>query len=384
MSERKLRAWRDAGLIDNEIVDRIRIWEAAHQRPVGLWAMIGLGALAIGLGVLSVVAANWDAVPGEVRLAIHLFLLAGFFLFLWWYLPTAERKNGYFQDGLLFIAAVLGLTFFGHIGQVYQTSSPLWQPLLAWIVIFSPLMLMFGQGWPIAGLWMVAVLGTAWSHADEYGQIWSWSGQASRLSHPTIYWGLIASPPMLIAATAAWLRPRSGRAPFWRLLEQLAVGVILMGVTIALIARGWDGGSHYLIGAIAIQSLAMAGAAAALMAARPDRSAKATAGVLAIGAILHLLNALIGRAGGAWSGAIFFLALWGAVAAGALFARSRGAFQAAITLIALRIIILSFELSNDLLGSGVGLIMVGAFAMLVAWMTVRIARRYAPETGVVR
>ena len=39
-------------------------------------------------------------------------------------------------EALVFVAAALGLTFFGHLGQVYQTSSPLWQPLGAWLVLF--------------------------------------------------------------------------------------------------------------------------------------------------------------------------------------------------------------------------------------------------------
>ena len=71
MSERKLQAWLSAGVIDASTAGRIRAWEAEHSRPLALWAVIGIGALAIGLGVISVVAANWEDVPGMVRLAIH-------------------------------------------------------------------------------------------------------------------------------------------------------------------------------------------------------------------------------------------------------------------------------------------------------------------------
>ena len=387
MSERQLKAWQGAGLIDAHTAEQIRAWELARSRPVGLWAIVGLGALTIGLGIISVVAANWDAIPGETRLAIHFALMTGFAGLLWWYLPRAAAKNNYFSDGLLFVAAVLGLAFFGHVGQVYQTSSPLWQPLLACLVIFSPLLLLFGRGWPIAGLWLAAVVGTAWPHADEYGQAWTWGQHAPQPAFPTLYWGLIVWPPMVVAAFAAFMRNRSDRPAFWRLLEQLAIILILAGISIAIIAGGWGSRTHAVLGSIAIQSLALTGAAAIIFRITPTRSGTATAAILAAGALLHCAQALLVDLHGAirspWIGALFFVMLWGAVAAAAIFARWRRLFQGAIALVALRIIILSFELNDSLLESGAGLIFSGAFAIAVAWSTVRISKRYAPAEGMV-
>ncbi|WP_022681621.1 DUF2157 domain-containing protein [Sphingobium bisphenolivorans] len=380
MSERKLKAWQQAGLIDADVAAKIRAWEAQNARPVGLWAIIGLGALTIGLGILSVVAANWNAIPGELRLGLHLALMALLAAFLWWRL-IRPGKADYVNDSLLFVAAVLGLTFFAHVGQVYQTSSPLWQPLLLWLIIFSPLLLLSGQGWPVAGLWMAGVLGTAWSHASEYGNLWE-GGRRVAPAYPALYWGLIACPPMLIAALAAKWRLGSARPQFWRLVEQIAIATILAGLSIAIIARGWDSGSQGLLGSVVIQTMALLGAAAAIFLARPTRSGAATAGILVVAALVHLTQALLldlhGPLHGPWLSALLFLLLWGAVAAGALYARWRRIFQGATAVLALRIIILSFELSDDLLGSGVGLILSGAFAMAVAWATVRVSRRYAP------
>lgn len=385
MSERKLKAWQRAGLIDADTAERIRAWEAEHARPLGVWAIVGLGALTIGLGIVSVVAANWDVISGELRLAAHFALMLGLAAWLWVYLPKAE-KNDYFSDGTLFVAAVLGLTFFAHVGQVYQTSSPLWQPLLVWLIVFSPLLLLFGRGWPIAALWMVGVLGTAWSHADEYGNMWLWGRHAMEPSHPALYWGLIACPPMVVAAFSATLRNRSARPVFWRLLEQLAIATILASLSILIIVWGWESRSPYLLGSVAIQSLALIGAAAAIFIARRTRSGAATAGILGVAAALHIGQALLldleGPARGPWLSSLLFLILWGAVATGAHHAGWRRIFQIAIGLIAARIIILSFELNDDLLGNGVGLILSGAFAMVVAWATVHVSKRYAPARGI--
>ncbi|WP_261936154.1 DUF2157 domain-containing protein [Sphingomonas bisphenolicum] len=382
MSERKLRAWQAAGLIDADTASAIGAWEAAHSRPIGVWAIVGLGALTIGLGLVSIVAANWEAIPGTARLAIHFAIMAALAAWIGWRLLKGDL-NPIVCDALLFVAAVLGLTFFGHLGQVYQTSSPLWQPLLAWLLLFSPLLLLFGRGWPVAGLWMAGLLGTLWAHADDHDRVWSLFGRVSP-THPSLYWGLIACPPILVAGAAALMRDRSDRPAFWRLIEQMAATTIFAGVSIVLLLRGWDSDSAILPGSAAIQSVALLCAAAATAYARRTASGRATAALLVVAAVLHLGQALLpglSHYASTWIASLFFLALWGAVAAGAIHARWRRIFQAAVALVALRIIILSFELNDDLLGSGVGLILSGLFAMAVAWATIRLSRRYAPARG---
>ena len=382
MSERKLRAWQAAGLIDADTASRISAWEAAHSRPIGVWAIVGLGALTIGLGLVSLIAANWEAIPGTTRLALHMLLMAALSAWICWSLPRG-RMHDQVHDALLFVAAVLGLTFFGHLGQVYQTSSPLWQPLLAWLLLFSPLLLLFGRGWPVAGLWMAGLLGTLWAHADDHGHLWQMFGRAVP-SYPSLYWGLIACPPMIVAGAAALLRGRSQRPAFWRLLEQMGIATIFASLSLLILLHGWDGDGSIRSGSALIHGLALIAAAAAIAYARRTASGRATAALLLAAAALHLIQALLPHGHGAtraWISSLLFCLLWGAVAAAAIHAGWRRLFQLGVAMVALRIIILSFELNDDLLGSGVGLILSGLFAMAVAWATIRLSRRYAPARG---
>lgn len=381
MSERKLQAWQEAGLIDADTAARIRAWDAEHARPYALWALIGLGALAVGLGIILVVAANWDDIPGTVRLGIHLALMAGLSGFLWWRGPAAD--GDFYSDAQLFILATLALTFFAHLGQVYQTSSPLWQPLLAWLLVFTPLLLSFGRGWPIAAMWMAGVMGTVLNHASENDPTWHFGSYNPPLSHPILYWGLIAAPPMIVAAMAAAMRGRSSRPGFWRLLEQFAVLSILAGLS--LFTLGWSGDERwpYIDGSLAIHSLILLGTAVAIFAARRTESGRATAGMLAVGALLHLLQAIMPHSAGwthnHWLNALFFMGLWGAVAYAALHARWRRIFQIAIGVLAIRLIMLSFELNEDLLQSGLGLIVAGLLTLGISWVAIQISRRLAPK-----
>lgn len=82
MSARKITTWHKAGLIDAGARDRLLAHEATHARPLALRAVFGIGALAIGL--VSVVAANWEDIPAQVRLGIHLALIAVALAALFW------------------------------------------------------------------------------------------------------------------------------------------------------------------------------------------------------------------------------------------------------------------------------------------------------------
>ena len=86
IAEHYARRWQRAGLIDGAIAERIRAWEAAHRRPVMLWATAGTGALAICLGIMAIVSANWEEIPAWLKLAVNfgLIALAAGSVFLFW------------------------------------------------------------------------------------------------------------------------------------------------------------------------------------------------------------------------------------------------------------------------------------------------------------
>lgn len=379
MSDRKLAAWEEAGLIDAATAARIRAWEAAHARPLGLWAAIGIAALAIGLGLMSLVAANWEAIPGTVRLTVHFALIAAFAAGLWLKERDLAERQPMLQEGALFVFGVLGLTFLGHVGQVYQTIAPLWQLLAAWLVLFAPLLLARGQGWLTAAMLMLAAVTAVWNVAIEAGDpdmVLADFGLTVRLA-------LLTAAPALVAGLAAW---QSGaREGFWERLEQMAAFYAIGGASLIAIAcafERWPGEAHAGAILVAVTIYAAIGLAAALLVlrARPDGSGRAQAAVLlACGLTGPLAYLLSGSQLGA---GLLFMALWAVIGAAALRGEGRGEgqgdFQAAVALIAIRLIVLSFELAGDLLTTGAGLIAAGVLILAVAYGALRIAQRYAP------
>lgn len=371
MNERKLAAWVDAGVIDAAAAARIRAYEGTNARPLALWAVIGIGALAIALGLISVVAANWDAIPAMVRLGVHLALLIAVAAASW----LLRGRNAWGEEALLFVFGALGLTFMGHIGQAYQTTSPLWQPLTIWLALFGPLFLARGQTWltalAFAGVLVVAVWNFAASHDARDGSF--------------LVFALPTALPLALIPLGALLRKRPARPVFWRRIEELGFAYALAGASMVTVMAGVERLSEQSdAGKILLTFLVWAaaglGAAAVLWTARRDRSGQAAALMLAAASVVVLLAWPL--SGHTVIGALLFMGLWTAVAAMALRGGWRGVFQLAVALLALRLIMLSFELNGNLLSSGAGLIASGVLILGVAWIAVRVARKYAPPKEV--
>lgn len=376
MSTRKITAWHKAGLIDAPTRDRLLAYEAAHARPLALWAVFGIGALAIGLGLVSVIAANWQDIPGPLRLGVHLALIAGALGALFWREEALAQRSPWAVEALVFVIAALGLTFFGHLGQVYQTASPLWQPLGVWLALFAPLLLLAGRSWPAA----LAVLGGAVWCAWEYA-IWLTGYGSAKPGMALLLWiAFVTALPVTFAPFAAGLRARRARPDFWRRLEQLALAYALAGASFATALAGVGGfgarglAQEWPSAAASGAVLLVAGLGVAWV--RPGISGR-MAGAIIAGSGLALPLAFAADKLPLPS-ALLFMALWAGIAAAALAAHWRGVFQLAVGVLALRLIILSFELAGDLLTSGVGMILAGVMILGVAWAAVRVSKRLAP------
>jgi len=378
MSPRKIALWHHAGLIDAATRDRLLAYEASHARPLALWAVFGIGALAIGLGLVSLIAANWEDIPGQLRLGVHLGLIVAGLAALFLREDRIAAASPWAVEALAFITAVLGLTFFGHLGQVYQTSSPLWQPLAVWLALFAPLLLLIGRSWPAA----LAVLGaTVWCAWDYALTSSSYSVMPQPEQGRLVWLAFVTALPVGFAPAAAWLCSRSARPDFWRRLEQLALAYAVAGASFATVIasigefRG-DGLMQGLASLMVSGAVAVVAGLGAVLLRRGISGLMAGAIMAGAGLVLPLALAVNDRTVLA---AALSMALWVGIAASALAAQWRGVFQLAVALIALRFIVLSFELASDLLLSGAGLIMAGLLIIGIAWVAVRVSKRFAPD-----
>lgn len=137
--EKGLKEWASLGLITQDQAKLIREHEAA--KPESSWVLSGsliLGAVIVGIGVISLIAANWDGIPDALKLAGDFALLGGLALAI---LRSWDSKREILFETLLVFFLIICLASIGLISQVYHTSGALYQALLLWsgITFFAAL-----------------------------------------------------------------------------------------------------------------------------------------------------------------------------------------------------------------------------------------------------
>ncbi|MBW4564042.1 MAG: DUF2157 domain-containing protein [Mojavia pulchra JT2-VF2] len=133
--------WQDEGLINAELYQQLaqryqfnHLETAARDRFV--FILIAVGAILLGLGVITFVAANWQAWNREVKLTILLSLflttnIAGFSL---WRKPTSTRKRRQkvFGEGLLILGALTIGANMALLAQMFHIGGSSYELFVGW------------------------------------------------------------------------------------------------------------------------------------------------------------------------------------------------------------------------------------------------------------
>jgi uncharacterized membrane protein len=379
IAEHYLKRWRDAGLIDDSAVARISAWEARHRRPIWLWALSGMGALAIGLGVVAVVAANWQEIPAAAKLAGDLLVtgLCAVFVFVAWQRDRAwPREIG----ALLLFGLVIG--GIALIGQVYQLQSDPWQALVTWLALCTPFLALIAFTRLVGALWLAAAVLTWFSAYEPFEKLITplASGSAAgRFFHLLLY-----LPACLMIVVAVVRRRWPPAEDQGELLLKLALAGLAGAVstTVAVI-------DSRLAGAVApveiwLGAVATLPAAAALWLGSGALQRRPAIALLGASFVVWAAALLLARAWNAEAQATFeaifgllFIVYWAAIGWLAARGGQRLLFGLAFTVIGLRLLILYFEAIGGLTATGLGLIGGGVLCLALTWVGWRLTRRLA-------
>jgi uncharacterized membrane protein len=242
MSKQILRALDEliqSGVIDEATADRIRDHYANQTSESGnrLFIVFGiLGALLVGLGIVLILAHNWDELSRPVRVAIGLLplltgqVLAGRLIF-------REIANRAWREGVAaFLVCVIGVSV-AVVSQAYHIGGDLADFLLTWICLAIPVIYVLGSG-------MAAILCIA-------GLTW----YACELSYFT-YLGTTSSPYYWLALAAiasfyylTYLRPQL-KNNFYVLISW----ALALSLTICLATASENTGRLFLIAYVSMFS----------------------------------------------------------------------------------------------------------------------------------
>jgi uncharacterized membrane protein len=365
----QLQRWQTAEIIDDATAQRIEAHERSKQGFRFSTAMFGLGALAMVLGVAAIVASNWDAIPATLKLVAHgvfnASLAAGAL-----YAIQTDRTTA--REILLFLLAGVTLTFIALMGQIYQTGAPLWQALALWLCIASPFLFFLARAKFTVACWILAfwtTLGTA-AEAVEY-HLWP-------LHLDLAFYTLVPFLMIPIGASKA-LR---ARWPVWPALL-VAGGYVLIACAVSAAQVAWiddfDYNVHEHRAHLFPAFFAALAASGGLLALRYTKYLEPAP---LIPSLFLLISALAGFAPlltshPRWpvAGAGIFMAYWALIGWTGLKLGYRGLLNAAIVIIALRLVVVYVEVFGDLLSTGVGLIASGALLIAVVWATGKLIRK---------
>lgn len=195
------------------------ILEYEKSRPQKSWILSGflaLGIVIVCVGIISLVAANWDQISGHTKLVADFLLLScvGFATINW-------RAHTYAFDALLMLFMCLALASIGLISQVFHTGGELYEALLFWSLITAPPMLAARtQGPPL--IWIITALGSCIYAMVENKFLYA----LVRHAEPTLF----MTTTLVAAFASIAARILSGNSPQTRAFRSAAIIAMIIAL----------------------------------------------------------------------------------------------------------------------------------------------------------
>lgn len=387
IAEHYARKWQAAGLIDAAAVQRILSWEVGRRRPVWLWAVAGMGSLAVALGVMAIVGANWEGIPDGLKLGVDLALnaLCAVAVFVSWRHGRIWPRE--VAALLLFSLVLSGIAV---IGQVYQLQSDAWRALALWLALSTPFLALTALTRLTGILWALAAVTTWFMAADP---VFRALVRLGVLEQHRYTWDSAFFVPLQAYLAACGLIVIAAVRNLWPPARHQADQLLKLGIAGLIAACSLVAGFDWLargdgapLGPIALAGVATLAAGGAFWHGRTP--AERRLGALILGASFLVWTAAL-LTGGLEPRAeevvhaLLFIVYW--VVLGAMAARAgwRGLFGLAFTVIGLRLLVLYFEAIGGLTATGLGLLGGGLLCLLLAAVGWRLTQRVPKRaTGV--
>lgn len=217
----RLERWQQAGLLTEAQVTAILEHESENNRFTWQNGLYFVAIFAIVMGVLAIIAANWQQIPGTLKIAIHLIVNCALAIVV---LREDRSRNHRGREVGLLLWFGLNLTFIGLIGQVFHLDGNLPGALLLWIALSSPAIVLLSDNKFTLMLWLVACLATLFGNYGEY-------------LHPTVDNLMVAAVVFVVLLPAAmmaisYLLEGTTKIELRRQLASMAPLVLVLGASV--------------------------------------------------------------------------------------------------------------------------------------------------------
>lgn len=209
----KLERWQQAGLLSFEQVERILAFENQHPQRSNWWlySFIILGSAIVGLGIISLIAANWADMPDHLKLGADFLLLGILALGIFQQYPN--RQQGVWFEVLTVGFMLLCLASIGLISQIFHVGGQWYHALLFWAVI-TFLLSLFTRHDFTRFFWVTLFLpGMLWSIVDLTG--WRFHHTLDEFPAVMLLAPLLTALLYQLVIQVKWLRAFTPGLFFW-------------------------------------------------------------------------------------------------------------------------------------------------------------------------
>jgi uncharacterized membrane protein len=210
-----LSEWEQEGLISKDVVSKILKYEnSKHKKPWIMYGFIMLGVVVLSIGIISLVAANWSSIPTAVKLVIDILILGSVAFAIY---KSFEKGRSVLFDALSSLFVFLYLASIGLVSQIYHTGGHVYEALfLLSVVSFPVALLSFKKFLPHiwTAIFLLAVIIFCGINLDRYdvshlyfaligilfslplictilGNLFGFSKITDKMSAPFILWSII-------------------------------------------------------------------------------------------------------------------------------------------------------------------------------------------------
>jgi uncharacterized membrane protein len=201
--------WQQDGLITSEqsqqLIDRYQLDRLDQQASSRFtFLLIVVGAILIGLGIITYVAANWQDIPKVFRTLLLFGLFTVTNLSGFWLYRRSDKLQQILGQGLLLIGGMtLGATM-ALMAQMYHISGPLHPLLITWSIGIA-LMAYCVKNAPL-GILSALILG--WASGTGWSEFYGFMGNNAESVHRLILLNLPTIAGLLYFPLAHWCRSR--------------------------------------------------------------------------------------------------------------------------------------------------------------------------------
>ncbi|MBF0437049.1 MAG: DUF2157 domain-containing protein [Magnetococcales bacterium] len=360
----QLQEWTREGLISPDQAAAILSFEKGRSKTNWLlYSFMSLGAGVLGIGILTLIAANWEQIPKTIKLGSDLLLMLGIAYSIW----KQQDQDHPLAWELLIILFTLGcLASIGLIGQLYHASAGLDQALLLWAVIVLPIITLSQRTLlPLVWIWiMLAVL----SYRLIVTPMQAFSEEERAL---TIGYSL----PLVCALAAILLRPWSTTELFARAFRfhawLIAICIIIVTDASSMAnSQHWHWHASTTWVGIAWACMVLAGIA--------KRRQPSVSGQIILSLLVILYTAtpplVIGLKLSHWFSALFTMALFALAATWLVREGSLRLANGLVFLLGMRFLVLFFTAFGGLIDAGIGMILSGVVILGFVWLWSRVQK----------